>query len=96
MRSEQQRTAANSSEQQRTAKDYNKNLLDVKEAAEFLGINPRTLQGWISTKQYPELKSIKLGRLRKFREADLLEFLESRVQTATRELKKNKPREGVL
>ncbi|MDR2779200.1 MAG: helix-turn-helix domain-containing protein, partial [Puniceicoccales bacterium] len=49
-------------------------MLDVKEAAEILGINPRTLQGWISTKQYPELKSIKLGRLRKFREADLLEF----------------------
>ncbi|MDR2432184.1 MAG: helix-turn-helix domain-containing protein [Puniceicoccales bacterium] len=71
-------------------------MLDVKEAAEFLGINPRTLQSWVSTKQYPELKSIKLGRLRKFREADLWEFLESRVQGATKKLNKNKPREGVL
>ncbi|MDR2628849.1 MAG: helix-turn-helix domain-containing protein [Puniceicoccales bacterium] len=70
-------------------------MLDVKEAAEFLCINQRTLQNWIATKQYPELKSIKLGRLRKFREADLLEFLESRLQTATRKSNKNKPKGGM-
>ncbi|MDR0742159.1 MAG: hypothetical protein LBE98_01705 [Puniceicoccales bacterium] len=59
-------------------------------------MNPRILKSWISIKRYPELKSIKLGRLRKFREADLLEFLESCIQATTRKLSKKPSREDVL
>jgi hypothetical protein len=76
-------------------RDYDNKLRDVKEAAEFLCINPRTLQTWVTTNQYPELKSMKLGRLRKFRKADRLEFLESRVQIRTKRINKHKtPKEG--
>jgi excisionase family DNA binding protein len=61
-------------------KDCGIKLLTTKEAAEFLRINLRTLQTWIRLGKYPTLKSIKLGRLRKFREQDLADFIESRVQ----------------
>jgi excisionase family DNA binding protein len=58
------------------------NLLDVKEAAKFLGVTPGTLSVWICTKRYP-IKSVKLGGLRRFREEDLIEFIESRICTTT-------------
>ncbi|MDR1457514.1 MAG: helix-turn-helix domain-containing protein [Puniceicoccales bacterium] len=58
-------------------------LLNVEEAAEFLGIKKSTLTHWLSAKIYPGLKSIKLGGLRRFREQDLIEFIESRVCTTT-------------
>jgi excisionase family DNA binding protein len=64
--------------QQRDADTYK--LMNIKEAAERLGIKPHTLSTWITTKRYP-IKSIKLGRLVKFREKDLIEFIESRVRT---------------
>jgi excisionase family DNA binding protein len=64
------------------------NLLDVKEAAKFLGVTSGTLSVWICTKRYP-IKSIKLGGLRRFREEDLIEFIESRICTTTVDPKPN-------
>jgi len=52
-------------------------LLDPNRAAEFLGVSRETLAVWRCTKRYP-LPYIKVGRLVKYREADLAAFLESR------------------
>lgn len=53
-------------------------LLDDPAAAEFLGINPQTLAVWRSTKRYP-IPYIKVGRSVRYRESDLIEWLESRT-----------------
>ncbi|MDR3274063.1 MAG: helix-turn-helix domain-containing protein [Puniceicoccales bacterium] len=58
-------------------------MLSVREAAEFLSIKERTLTDWLTTKRYP-IKHIKVGRLVRFREEDLLEFIESQVRTAAK------------
>ena len=55
-----------------------KHLLNRKEAAEYLGLEPRTLDVWASTKRY-NLKYIKVGRLCKYRKEDLDAFLDSRT-----------------
>jgi len=54
-------------------------LYSEKEAADFLGLEPGTLSVWRSTKRYP-LPFCKIGRLVKYRESDLLTFVESRLQ----------------
>jgi excisionase family DNA binding protein len=54
-------------------------LLNTKEAAEFLNIKPHTVEDWAYSKRHPGLKSIKIGGARRFREEDLLEFIESRM-----------------
>ncbi|MDR1255339.1 MAG: helix-turn-helix domain-containing protein [Puniceicoccales bacterium] len=58
-------------------------LLNVQEAAAFLSIKKHTLEDWIYSNRYPGLKSVKLGGARRFREQDLVEFIESRMQTTT-------------
>ncbi len=55
-------------------------LHDEKSAAEFLGLEPGTLAVWRSTRRY-NLPFVKIGRLVKYRESDLLAFVESRLQT---------------
>ena len=55
------------------------NLLDRKAAAKYLGVTPETLAVWKCTKRY-NLKSIKVGRLVKYRKTDLIEFLEERLK----------------
>ena len=55
-------------------------LLTRLEAAEFLGITSGTLAVWACTKRYP-LKYIKVGRLVKYREADLMDFLDLMTMT---------------
>lgn len=50
------------------------NLLTRKEAAEYLGVRPRTLDVWACTHRY-KLKYIKVGRLAKYRKEDLDSFL---------------------
>ncbi|MDR1457677.1 MAG: helix-turn-helix domain-containing protein [Puniceicoccales bacterium] len=69
------------SEQQQTDKDYNKNLLDVEEAAKFLRVKTGTLSVWLCQNKYPQLKSIKIGRYRRFLKQDLVEFIESLSHT---------------
>jgi len=53
-------------------------LLTRKEAAEYLGVRPRTLAVWAATKRYG-LPMIKVGSLVRYRRADLDVFLERRT-----------------
>jgi hypothetical protein len=53
-------------------------LLSRKEAAEFLGVKEMTLAIWQSTKRY-QIPVVKVGRLAKYRYADLIHFVESRT-----------------
>ncbi len=54
------------------------NLLNRKEAAEYLGIEESTLAVWASTRRYG-LPMIKIGRLAKYRRSDLDAFISSRT-----------------
>jgi excisionase family DNA binding protein len=49
-------------------------LLSRKEAAEYLGVNERTLANWKCTKRYP-LPTVKVGRLVKYRLSALDKFI---------------------
>lgn len=51
-------------------------LMTTQQAAEFLGLKPSTLHVWKCTKRY-NLPSIKVGRLVKYKKADLLQFIEN-------------------
>lgn len=63
-------------------------LLSRKEAAEFLGVKVITLAIWKSTHRY-NIPVVKVGRLVRYRFADLLEFIEKRtVNQPTTEGKK--------
>ena len=53
----------------------NNKLLTRKEASKFLGISEGTLAVWKVTKRYP-LPVIKVGRLVRYRESDLIAFLD--------------------
>ncbi|MDR2737519.1 MAG: helix-turn-helix domain-containing protein [Puniceicoccales bacterium] len=66
-------------------------LLNTEEVAEILGIKPQTLSVWISTKRYP-IRSLKIGRLRKFRREDVDAFMEGCESTCdcTTELRTRK------
>jgi excisionase family DNA binding protein len=55
-------------------------LLSRKEAAAYLGITEGTLAVWNCTKRYP-IPYVKIGRLAKYRVADLDAFIESRLKT---------------
>ncbi len=62
--------------------DYASNdLLSPQEVAKHLGTNVGTLSVWRSTKRY-ELKYVKVGRLVKYRPADVQEFLRNRTEAA--------------
>ena len=54
-------------------------LLTIQEAAERLGVKPNTLYLWVSQKRVPHRK---IGRLVRFRECDLEEFVEQQRQPA--------------
>lgn len=49
-------------------------LLNVREAAEILGVKPKTLYQWKWMKQH--LVFVKIGKSLKIRERDLLDFIE--------------------
>ena len=53
-------------------------LLDEKQSADYLGVNPKTLTAWRTNKRYP-LQYIKVGRLVRYRLEDLEQFLVSRT-----------------
>ena len=57
-------------------------LLNRKEAGEYLGIKPNTLDAWASTGRY-NLKYIKVGRLVRYRKEDLDAFPEERTMCKT-------------
>lgn len=53
-------------------------LLTRKEAAEYLGVTVRTLSVWACVKRY-NLPYVKIGRLAKYRRADLDAFITQRT-----------------
>jgi excisionase family DNA binding protein len=53
-------------------------LMSRAEAAQYLGVSPKTLATWACTKRYP-LPVVKLGRAVKYRVADLEKFIASRT-----------------
>lgn len=54
------------------------NLLDTVAAAEYLGVEPRSLEVWRCVKRH-SIPYIKVGRLVKYRQSDLDAWLESRT-----------------
>ncbi len=56
----------------------NSDLLTRQQAAEYLGITPRTLAVWACTKRY-NLPFVKIGRLVKYRRAELDAFIARRT-----------------
>ncbi|WP_163372896.1 helix-turn-helix transcriptional regulator [Endozoicomonas acroporae] len=56
-------------------------LLNTAQVCELLGKAPQTLQNWRSIGTGP--KFIKVGRDVRYREADIIEWLESNVYTET-------------
>jgi excisionase family DNA binding protein len=58
-----------------------RNLLNEKEAALFLGTSVGTLQVWRSTGRY-EIPFVKVGRLVRYKRADLEAWIESRTHDA--------------
>ena len=53
-------------------------ILGNNDAAEYIGVTPRTLEVWRCTKRY-QIPFIKVGRLVKYRKSALDAFLESRT-----------------
>lgn len=53
-------------------------LFTRKQAAEYIGVEPETLDNWACTKRY-NLPFIKVGRLCKYRKEDLDAFLVNRT-----------------
>jgi excisionase family DNA binding protein len=60
-------------------------LLTRKQAAEYLGLEPRTLDVWACTKRY-NLRFTKVGRLAKYRKEDLDDFLAQRTVNVAEEI----------
>lgn len=58
-----------------------RDLLDEKQAADFLTVEPGTLSVWRSTGRYA-IPYIKVGHLVRYRRTDLLAFLESRTRAS--------------
>jgi excisionase family DNA binding protein len=58
-------------------------LLSRDEAADFLGVSKGTLEVWACTDRY-HLPFIKIGRLAKYRRADLNQFVKDRTVFPTR------------
>ena len=54
-------------------------LLTPHEVAEVLGVNVETLNVWRATQRY-SLKYVKSGRLVRYRQQDVEDFIESRIQ----------------
>lgn len=61
-----------------TTKQDSAALLSEREAASFLGIAPRTLSIWRSTKRYP-LPFVKVGRAVRYRREELERFIAART-----------------
>lgn len=53
-------------------------LLNRTEAAQYLGVKPQTLAVWATTKRY-DLPYVKVGRLVKYRQDALDEFIQDRT-----------------
>ena len=54
-------------------------LLNREDAAAYLDVKPQTLACWASTKRYPGLRYVKVGRCVRYRKSDLDAFLAART-----------------
>lgn len=52
---------------------------DTKQAAEFLGVKPETLEVWRCTKRY-SIPYIKIGRLVRYSKISLTRWMDSRTE----------------
>ena len=57
--------------------NFKSELLNRKQAAEYLGVTAATLAVWACTKRY-KLSFVKIGRLVKYRRSDLDTFINAR------------------
>lgn len=64
--------------QQENVIQFKSDLLSRREAAQYLGISEQTLAIWKCTKRY-NLPVVKIGRLVKYRKADLDTFVMNRT-----------------
>ena len=58
---------------------------ETTEAAEFLGLKPTTLEAW--RVRGGKLPYLKIGRLVKYAESDLLAFIEQSKRTSTTDMR---------
>ena len=56
-------------------------LLTTEQAATFLGLSPNTVSQWRYLKRGPRFR--KIGKLVRYAEADLLEYLDQQARTGT-------------
>jgi excisionase family DNA binding protein len=68
-----------------TQKQPPSKLYETTEAAEFLGVKPTTLEAW--RVRGGKLPFLKIGRLVKYAESDLLAFVEQSKRTSTTEMR---------
>jgi excisionase family DNA binding protein len=66
-------------------------LLTSEQAAQRLGVTSQTLSVWRCVKRYP-LKYIKVGRLVKYRSADIEEFINRRTVSGVDEQTESRTR----
>jgi len=64
-------------------------LLTMDEASEYLGISKLTLYGWVSTRK---IRFVKIGRLVKFKQQDLDQWIDGHTVMARSEAKKAESR----
>lgn len=56
----------------------NTDLLSPEDAGAVLGVSPKTLATWRSTRRYP-LPYVKVGRVIRYKRSDVSAFVESRT-----------------
>lgn len=82
-------SSTESTESPLITREYRPNdLLSRREAAAYLGISAETLAVWQSTRRY-NLPCVKVGRLARYRKADLDAFIQSRTTHKRMETKKH-------
>ncbi len=64
-------------------------LLTMDEASEYLGISKLTLYGWVSARK---IRFVKIGRLVKFKQQDLDQWIDGHTVMARSEAKKAESR----
>lgn len=67
----------------------NDNYIGLEDAAEYIGIKPITLRGWIKDSN-SEIPAHKVGRLWKFKRSELDEWIKSGKSAMSDERKNNK------
>lgn len=67
----------------------NDNYIGLEDAAEYIGIKPITLRGWIKDSN-SEIPAHKVGRLWKFKRSELDEWIKSGKSAMNNERKNNK------